>query len=137
MFPLSGAPARVLCQLAGIPPQEGGSTGGRWTWALYDHFDAENLFRRYADATPWSLPKARNRARLCDTNEVNVLLGVKVIKAFDLDVVYFEWTELPAGQLVVGIPHPSGLNRKLNNEQTRTLMGATLRDAMAKARGDE
>lgn len=137
MFPLSGAPARVLCQLAGIPSQEGGTAGGKWTWALYDHFDTENLFRRYADATPWSVPKARQRARLLDTNEVNILLGRKVAEAFDVDAPYFEWGELPAGQLVVVVPHPSGLNRKLNEEQMRRLTGATLRDAMAKARGDE
>lgn len=62
-FPLSGPPARVLCQLAGIPPQDGGTTYGRWTWALYDHFRCRNLFDRYADATPWSAPRARDRAR--------------------------------------------------------------------------
>lgn len=62
-FPLSGPPARVLCQLAGIPPQPAGSTYGRWTWALYERFDCRNLIERYADATPWPTATARERAR--------------------------------------------------------------------------
>lgn len=62
-FPLSGRPARVLCELAGIPPQPDGTRYGRWTWALYERFECRNLFERYADATPWSAPKAREVAR--------------------------------------------------------------------------
>lgn len=61
-FPLSGRPARVLCELAGIPPQAEGSTYGRWTWALYDNFECRNLHDRYADATPWRVASARDRA---------------------------------------------------------------------------
>lgn len=61
-FPLSGRPARVLCELAGIPPQAEGSTYGRWTWALYEHFECRNVFARYATATPWSAPRARAAA---------------------------------------------------------------------------
>jgi hypothetical protein len=62
-FPLSGRPARVLCELAGIPPQPGGSTYGRWTWALYERFNCCNIIDRYADAVPWSASRARDRAR--------------------------------------------------------------------------
>jgi hypothetical protein len=47
MFPLSGAVAQTLCEMAGISPQPGGSRYGRWTWALYDHFECENLIERW------------------------------------------------------------------------------------------
>lgn len=82
MLPLSGRPAKVLCTLAGIPPQDEGSTYGRWTWALYEHFATANVFRRYAHASPWSAPAARERALelLVDHAEypVVVCLGRKV-----------------------------------------------------------
>jgi hypothetical protein len=61
-FPLSGRPAKVLCELAGIPPQPEGTRYGRWTWALYEHFDCRNLIERYADATPWPTVAARGLA---------------------------------------------------------------------------
>lgn len=204
-FPLSGPPARVLCQLAGIPPQEDGSTYGRWTWALYDHFRCRNLFERYDDATPWSAPAARDRARLLlaeleaervttsivppgqghpqeefyrrmsgasavlrlavNPLPVIVCLGrrvqLAVFGALDGDVTparsrpgawgtlfgdFGVWAapwqihtpvardgEEPERRWaphVVTIPHPSGLNRLLNAEQTRQRCGDVLRLAL-------
>lgn len=224
-FPLSGRPARVLCELAGIPPQAEGSTYGRWTWALYDHFECRNLHERYADATPWSAPRARDAARarldkleaaahvtagvdvaqpdpavvMTTSPTVVVCLGRKVqaavFGALDGDIsrplttrpgawntgVFGDfgvwaapwhihapvvigcdgqqehrWAEatqhcercgrsrrevLDALQRwaphVVTIPHPSGLNRLLNDEATRAQCGDVLRRAMelAGARG--
>ena len=32
--------------LADIPPVEGGSRYGQWTWALYEHFECVNLIER-------------------------------------------------------------------------------------------
>src|SRR5882757_7259680 len=61
-YPLSGPPARVLCRLAGIEPDGRGTTYGRWYWPLRERFLAVNLVERYADAEPWSAPRARERA---------------------------------------------------------------------------
>jgi len=206
-FPLSGRPARVLCELAGIPPQPEGSTHGRWTWALYDRFECHNLFERYADATPWSAPTARERARLLleelraehvtttivppgkghpqeefyrqlsgakavlrlavTPPPVIVCLGrrvqLAVFGALDGDVTpacsrpggwgtmfgdFGVWAApwhiytpvARAGQEpehrwaphVVTIPHPSGLNRLLNDDATRDRCGDVLREALAR-----
>lgn len=206
-FPLSGRPARVLCELAGIPPQAEGSTYGRWTWALYDHFECSNVFDRYAQATPWSVPAARERAvellnelRLRSVDPegeplavpapVLVCLGRKVqaavFGALDGDArpvkarpggwggcfgdfgvwaspwhiytpvvrqvckhchearrfqpdqctvgvhghVYEDRREERWAPHVVTIPHPSGLNRLLNDEAQRARCGEVLRRAL-------
>lgn len=214
MFPLSGRPAQVLCGLAGIPPQDGGTRYGRWTWALYEHFDCRNLIDRYADAEPWSVPVARDRARalldelraeqvecryvppgtghpqeeiyrqLSGATRVQritvapppviVCLGRRVQRAIgdaldfpamrlhaNLDTwggemfgtfgvwaapwqirppivrasdparpFYLDVTERPWAPWVVTIPHPSGLNRLLNDEVTRARCGEVLRHAL-------
>lgn len=150
-IPLSGRPARVLCTLAGIPPQEEGSTYGRWTWALYERFECANLFERYAQATPWSVPRARERAdALRDelAGRVVVCLGRRVHAAVwqaSRLAVYgnaagdapefhsFAPLRLAVGKPlahVVAIPHPSGLNRALNDPAERERCGATLRAAL-------
>ncbi len=143
MFPLSGAVAQRICGLAGISPVEGGTRYGQWTWALYARFECVNLFERYADATPWSVPLARERAALLGVEDrVVVCLGRRVQTAV--------WTVLPAARILplpplhawrfnvpgephalVAIPHPSGLNRLLNSEEERARCGETLRSAMA------
>lgn len=141
MFPLSGPPARVLCTAAGIPPQEEGSTYGRWTWALYERFECRNLIERYADAAPWSAPRARAAAvaladDLLDHGRVVVCLGRRVHAAMcsGLDLGPprdpHEWvTVAPSGASFVAVPHPSGLNRVLNDPGEREALGATLRRA--------
>lgn len=140
-FPLSGAVARTLCTLAGIPPVEGGTRYGRWTWALYDRFHCLNLFERYADATPWGAPAARERwervRREQERTEgpwtVIVMLGRRVqaavtpgIRGYD----FHQWAHAPSCSFVT-IPHPSGLNRLLNDPVERERCGDTLRAAMA------
>ena len=180
MFPLSGRPARVLCELAGIPPQPDGTTYGRWTWALYDHFDCRNVFERYAAATPWSAPRAREAVRplLAELRGVEddhvppaadvapaviVCLGRRVqaavFGALEFRIVrtgrwasgvfgdfgswaapwHIETPFVPAGESepvhrwapwVVTIPHPSGLNRQLNDESERAKCGEVLRRAL-------
>jgi uracil-DNA glycosylase len=142
MFPLSGPPAKVLCELAGIPAQPGGSTYGRWTWALYDVFETVNLIERFKDAEPWSAPRARDRAReLAEVHAplVAVLLGRKVAAAWGLaDRPVGEWGPALPGGLpvpeVVCLPHPSGLNRTLNDPEVRALMGRGLVEATERAR---
>ena len=136
-FPLSGAVARTLCTLAGIPPIEGGTTYGRWTWALYDRFECLNLFQRYAEATPWSAPAARDRwrARLDEEGPwpVVVMLGRKVQAAVTPGIKGYDFHQFAYAPFVayVTIPHPSGLNRLLNDHAERERCGDTLRKALA------
>lgn len=155
MFPLSGRPARVLCELAGIPPEAEGTTYGRWTWALYETFECRNVFERYAFATPWRLPNARAAvAAIGDEmyGRVVVCLGRRVQAAVyqgltlrgehgspltapmyhEWSPVFHEWTHEP--MMVVTIPHPSGLNRALNDREERVRCGVTLREAIDRAR---
>lgn len=139
-FPLSGPPARVLCQLAGVPPDPDGSTYGRWTWALYDRFECVNLIERYAQAEPWSVVRARQhavalRGRL--EGRVVVCLGRRVHQAV-MDSFYLgeepfhQWvTFAPYTTRLVGVPHPSGLNRALNDPAERERCGDTLRAALS------
>jgi uracil-DNA glycosylase len=145
MFPLSGPPARVLCEMAGIPPESEGSTYGRWTWALYDRFECRNVFDRYAQATPWSAPAARDRvhrfARDLDSRVV-VCLGRRVQAAvcgylgIEVEPFYY-WRLVGSTRLepdswlhLVAIPHPSGKNRTLNDRAERARSGDALRAAL-------
>lgn len=137
-FPLSGRPARVLCTLAGIASQEEGSTYGRWTWALYDHFVCVNVFNRYAQATPWSAGHARacadeiRRSEDAQGSRVVVCLGRRVAAAFGIDDQgFYHWVPVEGdGIRFVALPHPSGLNRLLNDPDHRAKAGDVLRDAM-------
>lgn len=141
MFPLSGPPARVLCEAAGISPHPG-TRHGSWTWALYDVFETVNLIERYKDAEPWSAPRARTRGReLMEAHAplIAVLLGRKVAAAWGLEGrVLGEWGPALVGGLpvpeVVCLPHPSGLNRTLNDPEVRALLGRGLVEAMERAR---
>lgn len=140
-FPLSGPPARTLCTLAGISPEPEGSTYGRWTWALYERFECRNLFERYAQAEPWSVPRAREQACELEADlrsRVVVCLGRRVQAAIlaavdaDRDAAFHEWLTTPDATSLVSIPHPSGLNRALNDPAERERCGETLRSALAK-----
>lgn len=152
MFPLSGPPARVLCTLAGIPPQPDGSTYGRWTWALYEAFECRNLIERYRDADPWSVPRARETAEALIPDlagRVVVMLGRRVQAAVygalrdgaaeflpfhEWDKPRFRVETVETGTtLAVAIPHPSGLNRALNDPAERARCGETLREALEAA----
>lgn len=146
MFPLSGPPARVLCQMAGIPPEPEGSTYGRWTWALYERFECRNVFARYADATPWSAPRAREAVgsfRRDLYRRVVVTLGRRVDAAlcgalgvppadefYEVRRVSSTRAEPDSYLTVVSMPHPSGLNRLLNDPAERERCGETLRRAL-------
>jgi uracil-DNA glycosylase len=146
-FPLSGAVAQAMCQMAGIPPQEEGSRYGRWTWALYDHFDCVNIIDRYRT---WDSREAAEQvARVIeDEREVVVLLGRRAQRAYvdsqapgesvidEAD--WYEWRVDPSSPTgrreVVVLPHPSGLNRLYNAELHRRRAGAELKAAMEKAK---
>lgn len=142
-WPLSGAPARTLCQCAGWDPETDDGKPPQiadWSWALYDRFDTVNLFPRWHLASPWRLPEARNRAEgileeiLVGAPRPIVLLGAKVREAFEAGP-FFEWREIRGLQVVV-LPHPSGRNLLLNDPETRSRIGTALREAVALTRPD-
>lgn len=151
MVPLSGRVAETLCKLAGIPPLAGESRYGQWTWALYDHFDCENLIERYPGAqgkgASFPIEVARPLAveMIPDLKDrVVVVLGSRLKSLFTLANDFYVWHEnvvtfdrhgkvASARCQAVGIPHPSGLNRMLNDEAERDRCGEVLREAMRRA----
>lgn len=153
MFPLSGAVAQTLCTLAGIPPQEEGSRYGRWTWALYEHFDCGNLIERWpgAQGSGSAFPLDVARPLAIKTLEqfqqrVVVVLGSRLAGLFSVN--FYEWSDHavvtrphPGGLLrcecqIIAIPHPSGLNRTLNDPSQRQRAGDALKEAMRRATHD-
>lgn len=97
-----------------------------------------NLFRRYADSTPWNKDRAAgNAGRLwgeaCrERRPAVLLLGRRVADAFDVgDADYFDWRGGSVEGLprIVVLPHPSGRNLLLNDPGIRDRVGRTLREA--------
>jgi hypothetical protein len=134
-FPLSGRPAKTMCEAAGIPPHDDGTYWGRWTWALYERFMCRNVFERWADADPWSTVRAREQATrfiLEDAPNVVVCLGRKTATAFGLSWDYGEWCEAGLLQIVLA-PHPSGRNRQMNTAGGHELLGRILNEAIQRA----
>lgn len=150
-FPLSGAVAQTLCQLAGIPPEAEGSRYGRWTWALYERFDCVNALARYPrggwDRSAAAAHVAKTLSRASSPYQVVVLLGRRAQTAYVdslapassgmLGCEYFEWVEdttADGTMHVVALPHPSAMNRMLNDSSICARMGDVLRDAQRKAK---
>lgn len=158
-FPLSGGPARVVSQLAGLV-----HPGGAWYWTLIGAFDTVNVLYRHQPR--WSHPKARYAAEqlLAERQpKVVVCLGRRpmaaVCEALDFNAGklrarkpdstlfgdFYVWAapwmiKVPvAGRQreyapwLVHIPHPSGLNRVLNDPEQRERAGKTLREAISLA----
>lgn len=136
-FPISGRVSETLCRLASIEPEPDGSRYGRWYWALREVFSVGNVISRYAAAYPWSLPRAQAAWTRWLVGEwggreplVVVCLGRRVQRAVGLGAArgWGDWVF--AGLLAaVAIPHPSGLNRVLNDPGVRLLVGETLDQA--------
>ena len=135
-FPLSGRPAEVLCSLAGIDPDPDGTRYGRWYWPLREAFDLANVLERYPgpQGTGAAFPLAAAReavARLdLDRYPAVVCLGQRVAGVVGAPNAWHQWST--DGRLVA-IPHPSGLNRLLNDQVQRALCRVTLSLARAKA----
>lgn len=145
-FPLGGAVAQSLCQMAGISPQEDGSRYGKWTWALYEAFDAINAIEHHG---PWDSDAAGARlAQEIESDcEVVVLLGRRAHSAYvrmtapaESNLVPLGWHQWRVDLLaptarreVVVVPHPSSLNRIYNEAEPRRRTGKILREAIDKA----
>ncbi len=135
-FPISGRVSETLCRLASIEPEKEGSRYGRWYWPLREVFSVGNVISRYATAYPWSIPRAQRAwSHWLLSEEVRgplvvICLGRRVQRAVGLgaDREWGEW--LFSGDLAaVAIPHPSGLNRTLNDADVRLRVGRTLDEA--------
>lgn len=143
MFPLSGAVAQSLCEMAGIPPQPGGTRYGQWTWALYEHFDCQNLFERYQGPKGVGADFPAEPARRLGEailpslgGRVVVALGARLPLALGLGQANFYHWGCSAIEPIfqfVAIPHPSGLNRRYNSYAERERAGAVLRESMQRA----
>lgn len=126
-FPLSGMVGKRLCLLAGLTPDEEGSTYGRYYWPLVEAFWPRNLFKRYpgAQGSGAALPadRARELAREIYLPRVVVLLGVRLQRAFGLgDAPFYQWVDYQRSEdgVIVAygddaqdagrtVRHPSGL----------------------------
>jgi uracil-DNA glycosylase len=117
--PLFSQSGRTLASLA------------RMDWHDFlETFERVNLFD---DAMPrWNSLAAVTQAELLlpqFSGRHVVLLGQRVSEAFGVRTwAMYQWYSL-AGGSVARIPHPSGLNRMLNQPSVRVMMGATLRAA--------
>jgi uracil-DNA glycosylase len=130
--PVQGRAARVLCELAGWEPADGAT--------LQKKFFAINVLGEWPGSagkgSAWPVERARkNAATLCLTlngRRAAVLLGKRVAQAFGVDAEYGEWREaddaVPIRHVVV--PHPSGINRALNDPELRKRTGEVLREAV-------
>lgn len=140
-FPLSGAVGKRLCEWAGIDPLERDrsmtSEFARWYWALRERFDLDNLYEHHQPSYP---PQAKVRGDLYKLLEkeyrdttVVVLLGQRLGRAAWGGLShYYHWHPLLHTKSIT-IPHPSGLNRKYNEEREHQAASDALREALRRA----
>jgi uracil-DNA glycosylase len=114
---------------------------------LQELFYPMNAIKRYEDAYPWTHETEKIAAAswtdfVLDwhensmTNErlVVVCLGRHAaIATGHRGLVWGTWSNSPLIRYTV-IPHPSGLNRMYNSQDTQLIAGITLREALRKAR---
>ena len=132
--PIGGRAERVLCELAGFDD-------------LGSRFLRTNLISDWpgpnGKGSAWPRDVARERAMmqasfLTGHRPAVVLLGKRVADAFGVDSEYFVWREpdlIKAPHVV--IPHPSGVNRALNDPDVRRRTGEVLNEAVRKRRKKE
>lgn len=130
--PLEGRPGLVLCKLAGWE---------RDVNYIRTKFRVLNVLDAYPGAasgkgTVWPLMESREAAaRLLPglrRSKGAVLLGKRVAAAFGIrGASYCSWSRptehVPCPHVV--IPHPSGVNRRLNEKKMRKKVGEVLREA--------
>jgi uracil-DNA glycosylase len=145
-FPLSGEVGRRLHQMAGLPVHTGGSTYGRYYWPLTEEFDLINVIERYPGPGRGSGADFPRRQALAGLNRlisegqlppgrVVVCLGRRVLKLLvPGELPFYTWVKLGSGQLIAGIPHPSGLTRNYNDKMEWERAGRTLRGAIDRAK---
>lgn len=116
---LTGRVGRTMCKLADVP----------WLYYLYVT-DRRNIFD--VPTEKWDARAAEKSADAMTPFQQDriVLLGARVARAFRVESwPLYQWRPMWGG-LAVRVPHPSGLNRQLNDPDHRTRMGDVLREAM-------
>lgn len=138
-FPLSGAPAKRICDLMGweVPVEEA------HYWTLTSHFETLNVVERFADATPWDKGLAQRRvetyfmqrAAAGQRPKVIVCLGRNAASALSVPHrrKWGEWEDRALYSVVVA-PHTSGRSRLWNHPDTERLMKAILTEAEERAK---
>lgn len=130
--PLGAKTARRLARLAGWEPELFEEDGYRA--ALAKRFELRNLLDRNPGKTEgkgmrFPAAEARSKAQELDLRgRTVVLLGKRVAAAVGAPTDYFRW-ERACGARCVTIPHPSGINRVLNDPKMQELTGLVLRQA--------
>ena len=124
--PLTGAIGFQICELAGIE---------------YEYYLRRTLRVNVFDepVRKWDATRATTEAAsilsLAEEAQRVVLLGRKVQRAFVVPGPWYEWTtiELPWKRgfaNVVCLPHPSGRNRTLNDQEQRDRFGVCFASAL-------
>lgn len=121
--PFTGRAGKVLEDLAGFPPRR--------------EFDCVNLLQQWpgqdgqGSAFPAHDAQVAAAAMLAvlPQGRVVVLAGKRVAGAFGIRAPEFLHWYLVRGKVVGVMPHPSGINRWLNDPANRSAAGAFLRSA--------
>lgn len=140
-FPLSGLVGKRLCIWAGLSPDDGGSPYGRYYWPLRERFDLMNLIERWPGPQGRGAAFPAEQARVAFTQldlrgRVVVLLGRRISDAVGLQIDFYDWLGKDTCSLgcdLVAIPHPSGLNRRYNDDEHVLNTERTLREALRRA----
>lgn len=145
-FPLSGEVGRRLHEMAGLRTQAGGSTYGKYYWPLRAQFDLINVIERYPgpgrgsgaafprDQALDGLRRLRRQGEL-PPGRVVVCLGRRILKLMvPAELPFYTWIRTRDGQVLAGIPHPSGLTRNYNDKREWEAAGRILREAIQRAR---
>lgn len=144
--PLTGRPAVVMAKMANLVPS--GAEEAECNAAMREAYDLVNLLPEHpgkgsGKGSAWDAAAAKKAAARLPLSRVSVLLGKRVAAAYGVRPVFWDWqawtedcgvdpeTQVPViePRFAVVLPHPSGINRVLNEVQNRILYGQTLRHA--------
>lgn len=140
--PLSGPIAKRICGYVGIRPEGDDKSSGEWAWyrALVARFDVDNLIPDFPGAAGSGKGKAfpprlaRAWARRKPLEGVVVILGRRVAAAYGLrEEPWGRWTDVDGARATV-VPHPSGVNVLMNEEEYRDLWRRVAEEATEGAR---
>lgn len=130
---LEGRAGRTLARLIGVSYEE-----------YLDGFERRNVFETPVEGRRWSRPSARLRgmqmASMFRHGDRVILLGRRVADAFGAgELPLYEmlsYQRVMTGETfwVGRVPHPSGLNRQLNDPRERDRAGRFLREVMRERR---
>jgi hypothetical protein len=129
--PLGKRTAKRLCDFADFMPEMDGEDP--WRAALAKRFELRNILAysppKVGKGMLFPLDKARAAVlELPLGGRIVVCLGKRVAEAVEIPRDYFRWT-LKGTSVMIAVPHPSGINRVLNDPKMRARTGQVLRVA--------